>query len=191
MDPTPLTSQASPPPSPQSLSEHHLLVQQLFVRHQTVILAYVLSLEPNLTDAQDIVQETFLTISRKADSFTADTNFPAWVCTVARYQTLNFQRSRARRLPTLDEDVLSLLESDHEINGPQYEEEISLLQSCLKQLAPKARDIIWARYHRQRLPEEIASEIGWTANAVRVALSRARVTLRDCLAQQISLKGMK
>ena len=33
---------------------HTLLVQQLFVRHQKAVLGYVLSLEPNLADAQDI-----------------------------------------------------------------------------------------------------------------------------------------
>ena len=171
---------------PESATEHNLLVQQLFVRHQTVVLAYVLSLEPNLADAQDIVQEVFLTISRKADTFTAGTNFPAWACTVARYQTLSFQRQRARRACTLDEDVIALLEDGRTVDGPCFEEEVSVLKGCLLKLAPRARELIWARSHRQRMPEDIAEEIGWTANAVRVALSRARTLLRDCLSSRIS-----
>ncbi len=173
-------------PEPESATGHNLLVQQLFVRHQTVVLAYVLSLEPNLADAQDIVQEVFLTISRKADTFTAGTNFPAWACTVARYQTLGFQRQRARRACTLDEDVIALLEDGRTVDGPRFEEEVSVLKGCLLKLAPRARELIWARYHRQRMPEDIAEEIGWTANAVRVALSRARTLLRDCLTSRLA-----
>jgi RNA polymerase sigma-70 factor (ECF subfamily) len=173
-------------PVPMPVSQHHLQVQQLFVRHQAVVLAYVLSLEPNLADAQDIVQEVFLTISRKADTFTVGSNFPAWACTVARYQTLGFQRRRARQACTLDEDVIALLEDGRTIDGPQFEEEVSVLKGCLLKLAPRARELIWARYHRQRMPEDIADEIGWTANAVRVALSRARTLLRECLNSRIA-----
>jgi RNA polymerase sigma-70 factor (ECF subfamily) len=65
-------------------------------------------------------------------------------------------------------------------------EEVSVLKGCLLKLAPRARELIWARYHRQRMPEDIAEEIGWTANAVRVALSRARTLLRDCLTSRIA-----
>lgn len=168
------------------MTSHNLLVQQLFVRHQAVVLAYVLSLEPNLADAQDIVQEVFLTISRKADTFTAGTNFPAWACTVARYQTLGFQRRRARQACTLDEDVIALLEDGQAVDGTQFEEEVTVLKGCLHKLAPRARELIWARYHRQRMPEDIAEEIGWSANAVRVALSRARTLLRACLTSRIA-----
>jgi RNA polymerase sigma-70 factor (ECF subfamily) len=182
-----MNDQPSPTdPQPEFATGHSLLVQQLFVRHQTVVLAYVLSLEPNLADAQDIVQEVFLTISRKADTFTAGTNFLAWACTVARYQTLGFQRRRARQACTLDEDVIALLEDGRTVDGPRFEEEVSVLKGCLLKLAPRARELIWARYHRQRLPEDIAEEIGWTANAVRVALSRARTLLRDCLSSRIA-----
>jgi RNA polymerase sigma-70 factor (ECF subfamily) len=181
-----LPASESATPAGQPAAEHSLLVQQLFVRHQAVVLAYVLSLEPNPADAQDIVQEVFLTISRKAETFTVGTNFPAWACTVARYQTLSFQRRRARQACTLDEDVISLLEDGRTIDGPRFEEEVSVLKGCLLKLAPRARELIWARYHRQRMPEDIAEEIGWTANAVRVALSRARTALRDCLTSRIA-----
>ena len=184
MNDLPLPTSTAPIPEPATA--HNLLVQQLFVRHQAVVLAYVLSLEPNLAEAQDIVQEVFLTISRKADTFTAGTNFPAWACTVARYQTLGFQRQRARRACTLDEDVIALLEDGRMVDGPRFEEEVSVLKGCLLKLAPRARELIWARYHRQRMPEDIAEEIGWTANAVRVALSRARTLLRDCLTSRIA-----
>ena len=44
-------------------------VQLLFVRHENSIRAFVRALQPSLADADDVMQETFLTVSRKASSF--------------------------------------------------------------------------------------------------------------------------
>jgi DNA-directed RNA polymerase specialized sigma24 family protein len=60
------TSQSEPS---SSAASHQLQVQRLFVKHQSVVKAYILSLLPSLTDAEDVLQETFLTVSAKAASF--------------------------------------------------------------------------------------------------------------------------
>ena len=44
-------------------------VQLLFVRHEGAIRAFVRALQPSLADADDVMQETFLTVSRKASTF--------------------------------------------------------------------------------------------------------------------------
>ena len=53
-------------------------VQLLFVRHENSIRAFIRALQPSLSDADDVLQETFLTVSRKASSFEIGTNFTAW-----------------------------------------------------------------------------------------------------------------
>ncbi len=171
-----------------TLSEHHRLhVQQLFVRHQQAVLSYVLSIEPNLADAQDIVQEVFLTVSKKAATWTSGTHFLPWVCTVARYETLTFQRNRARRVARLDEDVIELLHADGTMDEQDFQRKTTALQACLGHLAPRAREMMHLRYHAAQMPEQIASKVGWTVNAVRVALTRARELLRSCMEQQLAL----
>ena len=67
------------------LDDHTLQVQTLFVQHQLAVMAYVLSLEPGIHDAEEIVQETFVTASRKASTWTAGTNFFAWACAIPRF----------------------------------------------------------------------------------------------------------
>lgn len=174
------TSLPEPPP------EHTLHVQQLFVRHQQAVLAYVLSIEPNLADAQDIVQEVFLVVTRKAATWTAGTNFLAWACTIARYETLRFQRASTRRVARLDEDVVELLHGAVENDERSHETRLAALRQCLSRLAPRARELITRRYHQGEMPERIAPAIGWSVNAVRVALTRARQALRRCLEQQLA-----
>ena len=161
--------------------DHTLAVQTLFVQHQQAVLAYVLTLEPDLHDAQEIVQETFVTASRKAATFTDGTNFLAWGCAIARFNTLHYQRTRRRRNARLAEDVIELLAQDSEQDFAEFQSQVTSLRRCLRELAPKARELVNLRYHAGKLPEQIADEVGWTANSVRVALTRARNALRDCL----------
>ena len=169
--------------------DHALHVQQLFVRHQQTVLGYVLSIEPNFADAQDIVQEVFLAVSRKAQTWSAGTDFLAWVCTVARYETLRFQRTRGRRRTRLDEDVIELLHGAEAVDAFEWKRRVDALRHCLGRLAPRSKELIWRRYHGTQMPEQIASAIGWTVNAVRVALTRARGALRDCMEIQLNAGG--
>ena len=171
-------------------SEHTLQVQQLFVQHQQTVLYYVLTIEPNLGEAQDIVQETFLAITRKAQTFALGTNFPAWACTVARYQALQFQRGRARSAARLDDDVMEMLCGEEESISETLATRTHALKACLLKLAPKAAELVRRRYYLGQMPEKIASEVGWTSNAVRVALSRARQTLRACMDQSLGISEL-
>jgi RNA polymerase sigma-70 factor (ECF subfamily) len=169
--------------------DHTLYVQQLFVQHQQAVLGYVLSIEPNFADAQDIVQEVFLAVSRKAQTWSAGTDFFAWVCTVARYETLQFQRTRSRRTARLDENVIELLYSAEAVDEAEWQHRVDVLRRCLDRLAPRARELVRRRYHGAQMPEQIAKGIGWTVNAVRVALTRARGVLRECMEQRLSTSG--
>ena len=172
-----------------SAHDHTLHVQQLFVRHQQAVLGYVLAIEPNFADAEEIVQEVFLAVSRKARTWTAGTNFFAWVCTVARYETLHFQRTRARQKARLDEDVIELLHAAQAVDESEWQQRVDALRRCLDRLAPRAKELVWRRYHGAQMPEQIATGIGWTVNAVRVALTRARDVLRECLEKQWNVRS--
>ena len=57
--------------------EHVAQVQGLFVKHSSQIRGFVISLAPGGSDIDDLVQETFLTVTAKAASFELGTNFVA------------------------------------------------------------------------------------------------------------------
>jgi RNA polymerase sigma-70 factor (ECF subfamily) len=175
---------SSSSPTPEA---HTLHVQSLYVRHQRAILAYVLSIEPSFSDAQDIVQEVFLTLSRKAQSWTQGTDFMAWACTVARYNTLHFQRTRSRRVARLDDDVVELLYPTGGFDEDSFKHRMAALQGCMGKLAPRAYELVMLRYHNDQMPEQIAVTVGWSVNAVRVALSRSRQLLRECLDRRLAV----
>lgn len=160
-------------------------VHGLFLQYQPAIRGYILSMVPDFSLADDIVQETFLVVTRKASTFELGSSFAAWVRTIARFKTL--EAMRARRFETLSEEVLdSLGTEDREFHG-ETDARISVLRSCVEKLGPQARRSIHLRYSGDHLPPQIASLMGCTVQSVNVTLSRARAFLRDCVRHTMAI----
>ncbi len=158
--------------------QHHLAqVQRLFLDHQPALRSYALSIVRDFALAQDVVQETFLAVTRKAGQFDLATHFLAWACAIARFEGLAALR-RANR-PALSEETLALLSASEAAATPDYRAD--WLSRCLARLTPTVQKMLRLRYEDALKPGEIAKLIGWTPNAVCVATSRARTELRQCI----------
>jgi RNA polymerase sigma-70 factor (ECF subfamily) len=164
-------------------ASHEEQVQLLFVRHEGAIRAFVRALQPSLADADDVMQETFLTVTRKAASFVPGTNFAAWACAIARLKVLE-QFRRQRRVAVLNEAAIVALAED----APDPES-IALreraLANCLEKTTPRLRDLLWRRYSSRQSSDEMAAALGMTSPAVRMALFKARTFLRTCVAAEL------
>jgi RNA polymerase sigma-70 factor (ECF subfamily) len=170
-------------PSSTDENDHTAKVQGLFLQYQPAIRGFVLSMIPDFSVADDVMQETFLTVTKKAPSFEIGTSFAAWVKTIARFKAL--EAIRARRFETLSEEVLEALCTEpHEFAG-DVDERLVLLRGCLDQLAPQARRSIDYRYQNENMPPQIASLMGCTVQSVNVTLSRARIFLRECVRRRM------
>ena len=174
-----MASHAPPNPEPDATKR----VQLLFVRHEGVIRAFVRALQPSLSDADDVMQETFLTVSRKAATFEPGTNFVAWACGIARLKVLENLRQRKRATVLSEVAIIALTEDapDPEVMAEREQ----ALDRCVERLTPKARDLLWRRYARRQSSEEMAAAAGMTSTAVRVALTKARAFLRDCVGAEL------
>ncbi len=172
--------------------EHHVAsVQGLFLKFQPMIRSYILSIVPDFTLAEDILQETFLVVSRKSESFVLGTSFPAWVKTIARFKALETLRRERGRHVLLSEQVLEALDSDpHPYAVPvEIDRRIESLRACIEQLAPQARRSIEYRYRGDHRPPQIARLMGCSVKSINVTLSRARAFLRECVTQRMGIES--
>jgi RNA polymerase sigma-70 factor, ECF subfamily len=164
-------------------------VQGLFVQHLPALRGFVLSLVSNFNLVDDVVQETFVTITNKADSFERGTNFRAWAWTIARFKTLQMLEKSAPVKERFVPDVIDALCAHEAAEEWHTEEMLRHLARCTEQLAPKARQSIELRYSQAHRPPEIARVMGWTVDAVHVVLARARVALRECVTRRMAAEG--
>jgi RNA polymerase sigma-70 factor, ECF subfamily len=159
-------------------------VLQLFVRHQPRIKGFILALLPDFAAAEDVLQETFLVVQRKAEEFAPESNFLAWAFQIARFQVMKAQTAHRRDALRLSDAVLESL-ADCAPVEPWDDQRLALLPNCLEKLAPQARRIVDLFYRDEHKPQEIARRLSWTPAAVSVTLSRARKALRECIERQI------
>lgn len=168
-----------------SAPDHTTRVQQLFIKHLDDVRYFIVSILPNPSQTEDIVQEVFLTMTAKAHDFDPNTNFRAWVFTIARFKVLELTRREKRINNRLVEPVIEQLASDAEVLDPIDNAcRKQALIKCLAKLAPRARQVIELQYRENLGPAVIARKLGWGTNAVYVALSRARQTLRRCVERE-------
>jgi RNA polymerase sigma-70 factor (ECF subfamily) len=173
--------------SDSDLEQARERVNALFVQFSPEVRGFILALMPNMSRADDIFQETFLTVSRKAADFQPGTNFLAWACTIARFKVMEAGRKRPAELQPLSDEVLESL-SAVAPEPADEDREMQLLNACLEELHPHTRRAMELRYEQGHKPAEIARRLGWTADSVYVVLSRARAALRDCVARKVALE---
>jgi RNA polymerase sigma-70 factor (ECF subfamily) len=171
-------------------AQHVQEVQRLFLQHSDLLRGFLRGLVPQQEVADDIFQELFLTLTAKALDFQLGSNFLAWARAVARLKVFEQYRQLKRSIPLLSAEVLEVLaDTASEADGllmPRYE----ALQGCLKQVAPRSREMVALRYADPPLtPRQIAKQLSWTANAVRVALARARKFLLECVERRLAARG--
>lgn len=177
-------------PAPDGAITKSLRVQQLFVQYQTTLRGFIHSLLPDFAAAEDMLQETFLTVSRKADDFELGSNFPAWARRIAMNHVLHQRRRFARGPVALSDAVLEALVAAAPEESPEERQtQLVLLRGCLERLAPAAREFVRLRYYGEHAPQEIAEQRGLSAKGVNVTLSRARTHLRACMEHGLRTGG--
>jgi RNA polymerase sigma-70 factor (ECF subfamily) len=155
-------------------------VQGLFLTHLGVVRGFIRALVRDRHLADDVLQETFLTVSRKATDFQPGTSFPRWACAVARLKVLEALRRERGNLKYLSDEAIEALTAVEQ-DLPDHDHRAQLLEDCVKELPPSMQRSVELRYVGDHKPAEVARIIGWSAEAVHVALSRARSLLRDCI----------
>lgn len=149
----------------------------LLVSHQSLIRAYIISLLPGLSEAEDVIQNTNQILWEKRANFTLGTNFKAWALTTARFQAMALQQKlyRERRQP-LDDDVMNLL-AERAAETTEVDElnhQLNDLNDCISQLQVREQELILHRYWKKSPLAEYAKKTGQTVGAIKVALYRIR-----------------
>lgn len=156
---------------------------KLLVAHQSVIRAFVISLLPGVSEADDVIQNTYEVLWTKRESFELGTNFKAWALTIGRYQVMALQQKlKKENRATLDTDVLELIADQSEQKNPEdINKKLNDLNECVSLLQAKDQKLVLHRYWKKSNLTQYAKATGRSVSAVKVALFRVRKNLRDCL----------
>jgi len=158
----------------------------LLAKHERMIYGYVLSLVPQVADADEIVQETSLRLWDEFDKYVPGTSFAAWSLTVAHYEVLTWRKRATRSKLVFDDALVEALGQERAVVersiGPRHE----ALSECLQELSDNNQRLVAECYGAGRKIKEVAAKLQRSEAAVYKALERVRVTLHRCIQRKVS-----
>lgn len=173
-------------PDSRTAADYELFLS-LFTRCQGRIQAFIRTLVPDPTQADDVFQATSLVLWRSFATFRRDAEFLPWALGAARHQVLLHWRTRRRDRHVFSDEVLANLADTAEAAVGMAEPRLAALESCMAGLSERQRELVRMFYGEHRSAAAIAKHWGRTVHAVYKALKVMRRTLFDCVSRKVRM----
>lgn len=169
--------------------------EELVRRNSQMIYRALIAILGDSSDAQDAMQDAFLSAFKHIGGFQGRSKFSTWLVTIARNAALQQLRSR-RNIESLDESdtaedgefrprqVAAWQENPEQSHSKA--EMRDLVEKGLLQLPPKYRVIVMLRDIEQLSTDEVARQLGLSIPAVKTRLLRGRLMLREWLSPHLA-----
>jgi RNA polymerase sigma-70 factor (ECF subfamily) len=155
------------------------------------------SVTRNQADAQEVVQDVFVTVFRKHASFEGRSAVSSWIYRITMNAALNKRRGKRQELETsLEADLPSYLADGHRAGDRAYvladwsatpETELlsgesrAVLTRAVESLPDHYRAVLVLRDVEGLSNEEVAAAVGDSVSSVKSRLHRARMVVREQL----------
>ena len=157
-------------PRTASAEDAQARLLRVFRAHGDAVLRAAYAYLHNRSDAEDVVQDTFLQFYRTAPALQSPEHERAWLLRVAINRSKNTLKSSwFRRTQALEDDT------------PCPDDDLSFLWDAVRALPPKYREPIHLFYQEGYSTAEIASLLGQKESTVRSLLHRGRGLLKSLL----------
>lgn len=153
----------------------------LFERHNRRVYQYCRQLTRQDAQAEDLVQEVFLRILRKAGSFRGQGSFKAWMFNVARNVTFDHLRAVKRRgnLRPAEESVDQLVDYRSAEQAASGIQDMGKLKRALENLPENVQEVIWLGRFEFDSYKELGLALGCNSGTARVRMHRAMQRLAE------------
>lgn len=182
-------------------AEDYFAFEELVNRHSPRIYSLLSRLLGNRTDAEDLLQQTFLSAFENLSKFREEASFKTWITRIAtNYALMKFRKEGRVQSISLDdphilnEDGIPLPReiADWSVNPGELLEKkqlIEILEGAIASLPQIYRAVFLLRDMEGLSNKEVSETMGLSVPAVKSRLMRARLFLRKVLSDMV--KGQK
>lgn len=157
----------------------------LYRRRSRLIYSLLARMLIQETEAQEVMQDTFVQIWRRAAQFDSARSSPvAWMIMIARGLAVSRLRARSRRMTNHAMYEQELVSLEMEISGHHQIERDDLADACvsaLNRLPEEQGRALQLAFFRGWTHEEIARAVGEPLGTVKARIRRGLLTLRKIL----------
>lgn len=165
------------------------LFETLVREHADMLIVYLRSALGDVSDVDDLFQETMVVAWRRLDDFDHERPFAPWLRGIARklLQTHRRKESQRRCTPaTLDQLEARLVELGHR-RGDTWKEKLEILRGCVWALPEHYHAVVTRRYLQQQAIGQVSDGLGLSTSAVKKRLQRARALVLECMKRKLAL----
>lgn len=158
-------------------------LEKLARQHQDGLFRYALRMLGNSTEAEEVVQQSFVRAFQALSRDGEVRNDSAWLYRIVRNGCIDRVRRQARAPISLDEDHMAAppARAPLPLDEIEREELYRLIQEHVRELPSPLRDAVILFYFEHRPYEEIADILDVPLGTLKTYLSRARKLLRHRL----------
>lgn len=150
----------------------------LYDRYSPRVFGLAIKLVGDRQGAQDVLQEVFLELWRRAPGFDASLgSAPAWILMIARGRSIDHIRKRAR-----DRKRLESIEPPRGGGSPSVAD-AEWLARVLPGLSPELQEVVHLAYAQGLTRDQIAQALGVPVGTVKTRLRTAVMQMSAALAQ--------
>lgn len=159
-----------------------------WTKAQPIVTSFILSIEPNFQQVDDILQEVALTVVQKYDKYDQSLPFTAWAIGIAKNKIKQYYQRRSSDHHIFDSSLLDRFAGLYTEKTDELENRKRALRQCLSQIQPKWKKVLELRYSLGLEVKAIAHQLNISSNAAFIMLHRMRVALGKCIQRRLGLE---
>jgi len=163
----------------------------LFLKAEPRVYAYIRSQIPHRADAEDVLQETALTLWAKFENFQPGSDFLAWAYQVARFKIQHHLEKQSRRRRLFSQAFIELVADRTEQLADHFGDLEALLVECMEKLPAADREVVQLSYSSDSTLEAVARQLGRPLNTIKSVLKRARRALYECIQRALGMEKQR
>ncbi|MUG93218.1 sigma-70 family RNA polymerase sigma factor [Scytonema sp. UIC 10036] len=157
----------------------------LFNRHSLLVYGLALKILADSQEAEDLTQEVFLTLWRKASSNPDCRFFVRYLVTIARSRAIDKLRARSRQLKLVEQWEKTMTSeaasSPTPVEQATFAERSQRIHNALLQLPEKQRQVIELAYNQGLSQSEIAKQLEIPLGTVKTCTRQGLLKLKRIL----------
>ncbi len=160
------------------------------MKYQDAVMTYVYGMLRDWSLAEDVFQDTLITIMKKWEEFRPGTNLCAWVRQIARYKTLETLRGHRSEMATEDQKLQEIVDRTFmstldENSAERHRVLMRALHDCLSGLNQQALKLLKGFYWETKSYRELADIHRRGVETIRKSLYRLRQYLSNCATRRV------
>lgn len=163
-----------------STGRHDQFVKN-WTRCEPRVFAYIYTLAPNWSDAQDILQETSVVLWNKLDEFVPGTDFVRWACRVAYFEVQKYRHRQHTQAKLLSESFLDFVADRMSESSDELQAMMAALGPCVEKLKLSERQLVRDHFILGANVKDAAAQVGISVDAAYKSLQRIRRKLFECV----------